>query len=650
MSSVVEYVDSFGAIHGVVTVLWFLGSNVASDFPLTDNGALDGLIVGTNYPGIVAFTAPAGVSLTTAAPLYGNLPTGLSVTASGQNILVTGTPQVAGYFDVWFQTTSLTNQRAYIYSRISTVIPSAALAVVGWAYAPYVPGVSTVYSFPLPNAIVSGAYYAPGIQLVAANGSGLATQAWTSNPTFPYHGLLLSGTTGGGVISGTVTTQFSPNPQLFDFTVTDSTGTATAFQIPFTSQTSGLTIVPPYTISATSGVSFSQTLTGVGSVNLPYSFSISPLSANQLPSGLGLNNASPTTATVSGLTNASGFSKLVIIRITDISGAYADFTYAVTVSAGLTLKTGIDTTNTLSLSILGYVAAGNVDSISPRPNASFLVYATGVVSTSIGQVGASVNYPGITATVQSLNAGTAVIRLSGPGFTTPAVPLTPSSPPTITALALTVTDSGVSVTQTFNWYLYNDGGTLLVTAGNNFPTELLNPTSTVVITPPPPPPTPGSQTQNVSANSTGNYSHSNEWERPISNLVRTTPNATNFAHLGQQFTVNNFGFNIPGNATITGITVSLNYWLSQSGSGGYWATAQLVSGGAIGTPKSFARQRVHVPDYVVAGRGLRPVGRVAHPGHHQQLELRVRVPDLLRHRPPVHRRLDDHGQLHDIRT
>ena len=40
-----------------------------------------------------------------------------------------------------------------------------------------------------------------------------------------------------------------------------------------------------------------------------------------------------------------------------------------------------------------------------------------------------------------------------------------------TQLTVTVVDSGTSTSGTFTWYVYNNGGTLLVSPTGNFPTE-----------------------------------------------------------------------------------------------------------------------------------------------------------------------------------
>src|SRR5208337_3618085 len=96
-------------------------------------------------------------------------------------------------------------------------------------------------------------------------------------------------------------------------------------------------------------------------------------------------------------------------------------------------------------------AEGNVNSINPRPNLSFYVIATGVISTSPGQITVSTSNTGVTASVVSLNTSTqtAQIQLTGNGFNAGAVGFN--------NLSVTVVDSGISVTTTFIWYVFADG-------------------------------------------------------------------------------------------------------------------------------------------------------------------------------------------------
>jgi hypothetical protein len=120
-----------------------------------------------------------------------------------------------------------------------------------------------------------------------------------------------------------------------------------------------------------------HTLTGTGGT-APYAWGISPQSANTLPSGITLDVP---TGNLAGTSNQSGFNKPVTFRLMDNITAYVERTLTVQVSAGLTLKTGIDYTDSTSTGYLGYITNGVVDTINPRPNKSFYIVATGVVST-----------------------------------------------------------------------------------------------------------------------------------------------------------------------------------------------------------------------------------------------------------------------------
>ena len=470
--SVIQYIDASGAVHGTVTVNW---TTYKSDFLLTDN-VVDSQIVGAAYNGATAFTAPPGVALQSAFLVYGVLPNGLSVSAVGANIIISGTPTEAGYFDCWFQAQTSSNQLAYAYHRISTTIPVQVLTIVGWADILSITGpvLGAVQSFPLPNAIVSANYVNPvtgnPVTLVAQYGDPPYT--FSSAPSFPFHGIALSandvpGVSTAGELSGGPVTSFSPTP--FVFTVQDTNGPpGVTVTTTLSSQASALAIAPPVLPVVTAGLAYSPlvTLVGSGSVLTPFNFSPSPISANPLPVGMTLTNASPTTATIQGTTTQTGYgTKVVVIRLSDTSGAYVDVPYSVQVIAGLALKTGIDYVNSLSTGSLGYIDAGNVNSIVQRPNFSFFVVATGVVSASTAGIAVQTNNPNIAGTVQTLASGVAQIELSGAGFD-----VAPSASPY--SVAVTVIDSGISITATFNWTVYNDG-VLRLAATNAFPTQFV---------------------------------------------------------------------------------------------------------------------------------------------------------------------------------
>ena len=235
----------------------------------------------------------------------------------------------------------------------------------------------------------------------------------------------------------------------------------------FASQATALIITPASVPAITAGVAYSPlvTFTGHGSVLTPFNFVVSPVSANQLPTGLTLTNASATTATIQGTTIQIG-SRVVTIRLTDNSGAYVDVPFTFNVTSGLAIHSGIDYTDGLSIGQLGFVDAGNVASLTSRPNFSFFVVATGVVTTFIPLLTVQTNNVDIVGTVKTLSGGVAQIELSGTGFNTTNG---------THSVTVTVIDSGVHATATFTWVVY-DGGTMALAASNAIPTRLTTPT------------------------------------------------------------------------------------------------------------------------------------------------------------------------------
>jgi hypothetical protein len=209
------------------------------------------------------------------------------------------------------------------------------------------------------------------------------------------------------------------------------------------------------------------TFTGHGSVLTPFNFVISPISANSLPVGLTLTNATATTATIQGTTIQTGYgTKIVTIRLSDTSGAYVDVPYTVTVGTSIAIQTGIDYSDGTNTGILGYVDAGNVTSITARPNLSFYVIETNAVATSTSGITVTTNNPNITGTVKTVSGGVAQIELTGSGFNVGVGTY---------SVSVTVVDSGVSATKTFTWTVYNDG-TMSLAASNAIPTRLTTPT------------------------------------------------------------------------------------------------------------------------------------------------------------------------------
>jgi hypothetical protein len=278
-----------------------------------------------------------------------------------------------------------------------------------------------------------------------------------------YNWSLFSGTFPGTISlnsDGTFSSGFAStttvSPVVVVIQVTDGTNT-TQGTFYLSVQNSGLSISAANPMVVTSGRLFGApqgTLTASGSLNTPYSWSISPLSASQLPTGLTLTaSAAPSlTAIVSGTTSATGFSQTVTFRVTDNVGAYYDAPILVQVQAGLALHAGPDYADNIvsPLGILGYVSAGNTDSIATSNNQPFRVVATNVISTNPSTISITTSNPSITGVVDVLDTvhGVAYIHLHGP-FSLGSLGSN--------SLSVTVVDSGVGVTRTFTWWVYNDG-------------------------------------------------------------------------------------------------------------------------------------------------------------------------------------------------
>jgi len=443
--SIIEYTDSSGVLHGTVTVFWDI---LLSDFGMAStfqDGKLGtayttGSPLGTIGP---AFSQLSSVTLVDSVDYP--LPQGLAVGLDGPglNVLITGTPTEAGYFDVWFQIFATSGQVCYVYERVVVDLPIA---------------LTITTPSTLPNAIVAVPY-------IPANGG--ATMLAVGGTGGPYTWSLFSGTLPSGITFATQTPT-PPNGAVFAGFASSTTVSPASVVIQVTDGVNttqgtfllsvhnpGLVISPLTPMVVTSGLVFGApqgTLTASGSPHIPFTWSISPLSASQLPTGLALTAAvAPSlTATVSGTTTATGFSQTVTFRVTDNIGAYFDAPILVQVVAGLTLHAGPDYADSISLSILGYVSVGNTDSIATSNNQPFRVIATGVISTNPSTISVTTSNPNITGTVDLLDTvhGIAYIHLHGP-FSLGSLGSN--------SLSVTVVDSGVGVSQTFTWTVYNDG-------------------------------------------------------------------------------------------------------------------------------------------------------------------------------------------------
>ena len=347
------------------------------------------------------------------------------------------------------------------------LITGTNLVVIGWDTIP--PSNSPFgYSFPLPNDIIT-APYGP-LQLIATHGVPVGTNTdgynqytWNS-PQFPLNGLILAATGAtSGQISGAASSLFSPNPLNCSFTVTDSIYNQSTIILPLFSQVSGLTITTVVLPNVIAGRAYGPIQITAALGTPPYTFSVSPRTASPLPTGITLTS----TGVLSGTTTLGGYTENVTLRVTDSIGAYSDTTFPLVVKAGLNLQTGIDYTDSTNTLSLGYItAAGNTNDITPNPNLSFYVIATGVISTSLSNLVITLSNPNVNANPISLVNGVATFRISE--TTSEGLSLASLG---VNNLSVTVVDSGVSVTKTFTWTVYNDGVMVVAPATGSLPTQ-----------------------------------------------------------------------------------------------------------------------------------------------------------------------------------
>ena len=320
-----------------------------------------------------------------------------------------------------------------------------------------------VTTIAVPGGIAGGTY---STTLAATtNNPPIASWALTSGslPT----GLTLSS---GGVISGTPS---ATGTSTFTVTATDSLNAALSGVPGYTGDTgvsatlsirvqnTTLVITTSSLPNSTAGVAYSAALTGVGGVGA-YSWSIDPSSAASLSSiGMSLN---PSNGAITGTTTAVGTYSFTF-RLTDSTTAYVTRTLSLTVASNLHLVSGPDYVAGGSPSgFVGGVDAGNISSVSPRPNMSFYVVATGVISTSTSTITATTSVPGVSATVTSVTGASgsavALIQLAGPL----------SGSLGSNNITVSVIDKGISKSVTFQWLQYTSEAIYLVPASGSIPT------------------------------------------------------------------------------------------------------------------------------------------------------------------------------------
>jgi hypothetical protein len=435
-----------------ITVTDSLSASANKQYTL-QTGAASGMLIDTSgvgaidrgaaYQGLLrafgSFTAPCSWSVASDSP--NPLPSGLTLQANASDNGVTATVSgvysgaILNGYSVKVIAIDNAGNTAQVFVLFST---TSSLAVTTTS---------------LPRGTVSVAY---SVQLTA---TGVNTPfTWSldgSSPALPA-GFSISST---GLLSGTTAGIYSQNIVV---RVTDSLSPADVAikSLNLTVQNSTLAITTVSLAAVTSGAPYNASLAGTGGT-APYAWSVSPNSVAALPTGISLN---PSTGALTGTSNLTGFNKQVTFRVTDNITAYVEKPLTVQVAAGLVLQTGIDYTDGTSTNYLGYVTNGTVDSINPRPNKSFYVVASGVVSPSVAGLSVVIGNPGITATVESLLAGVALIRLSG-NFGAGTVG--------DNTLNISVTDSGVNVTAAFKWKVYDDGTLRIAPNSGTFPQQLV---------------------------------------------------------------------------------------------------------------------------------------------------------------------------------
>lgn len=281
-TGVIEFVDPLGNVKGTFSVNF---NFLAGDFTLIESLPTGKL--STAFTGQIHSSSTD--ALTKGEVIYGVLPAGLTISASGNGLNVTGTPTEAGYFDFWIKATNTIGKVGYIYKRME----------VG-----FVTPLSIVTTS-LPNVLTGVAYSA---QMSAVGGTGRYT--WTKTGAFPTSITMTS----GGLISGT--TADASYSQSITFTVTDSAGATASVAIPL-SISNSLTILTTSPIpNATRNLPYSYTLSGTGGTGTGYVWTLDGTSP-ALPSGLSL----ATSGVISGTTAATPTSIDLVVKLTDSSTA-----------------------------------------------------------------------------------------------------------------------------------------------------------------------------------------------------------------------------------------------------------------------------------------------------------------------------------------
>ncbi len=373
------------------------------------------------------------------SPLSANqLPTGLSLAANasdqGLSAAISGSTTVApATIPVEFQVTDANGNTT---TAIVNLVVSNPLSVTTTA---------------LPLATTTVAY-----STTLTSSGAIGTVTWSISSGSLPSGLTLAANT--GVISGTPTAAGSSS---ITFEATDSASapadTATA-ALTLTVQATNLAVATASLATATAGTAYSATLQATGGTS-PYAWSLDTTSPT-LPNGLSLSSSGTLSGTTSTLSTTN-----VIFRVTDNVGAIATRTLALTVGTGAKIVSGNDYINNTNTGYLGYTANGNPQNINPRPNDSFLIFATGLVSTSTDQLQVKSGTTGVTLTVVALQSGIATIQVSGALNTGTAGTYT---------LPITLVDSGITVRGSLTYVVYDSLPLFITPSSGSLPTYVVS--------------------------------------------------------------------------------------------------------------------------------------------------------------------------------
>lgn len=303
LTSTLNYVDSHGNINGVVTIEWNI---YQSQFSLVDE-LPDGQIQ-AQYNGTV--TTGSTIPLVGATIVSGQNPTGLAFSLSDSNtVALTGTPTVAGFFDVIIQVTNAYNQNAYMRKRLA-IDYVAPLSVVTTSLPPIISNVAYGYTL---NAVGGTSPYTWAIT------TGSLPAGITLNPD-------------SGELSGT--TALTTYSQMLTFQVTDTRG-VTATRVFLFAVNNTLSITTPVLPLILPGELYQFNMQAQGGSG-SYKWSLASGSQG-LPGGFTLSS----TGLLSGATSLSNYTSNINIQVTDSSNNVAtkSFAFNVGTASGLLINT-----------------------------------------------------------------------------------------------------------------------------------------------------------------------------------------------------------------------------------------------------------------------------------------------------------------------